>query len=99
MNRCVTRHLVVLAALGMLAGCASGGGTEATTAAVAPSSAASSTRAELRTAYGLLTTSVGDLASEPLDGSAGAEQFQQQVQALQGKADTVKDDLAMMQRV
>lgn len=98
MSRRATRHLVVVAALGMLAGCASGGSTTETTAAVAPSSVSSSTRAELCTAYGSLKTSFGDLASAPLDDSATAEQYQQQVQDLQGRADTVKDDLATMQR-
>lgn len=46
---------------------------------------------------GSLKTKVGDLDSAPLDSSASAEQFQQQVQELQVKANKLQDDLATIQ--
>jgi hypothetical protein len=97
MTRSAARRLAPIAvvALALLAGgCGSDDSTD-TSASPGASAVASASQA-LCSSFASLKTDAADLASTKVDSSGTAEEVQQQVDALAGKADKVRDDLNTM---
>jgi len=94
--RCTVPALA--AALALLAGgCASDDSTGTTPgASTGTGSVKASASAELCDSFATLKTDAADLASTKVDTSGSADEVQQQVDALAGKADKVRDDLNTM---
>lgn len=96
MTRSAARRIApaVAVALALLAGgCSSNDSTGTSTGGGAASSAVASASGKLCEAYATFKTDAGDMLATKIDSSAAADQFQQQVDTLQGKADKVRDDL------
>jgi len=102
MTRTLIRSLAPAAvlALALLAGgCSSDSATgTAKGVASAAASAAGAGSAALCSSFANIKTDAADLASTKVDTSGTADQVQQQVDALAGKADKVRDDLNTMMR-
>jgi hypothetical protein len=100
MTRSAARSLAPAAvvALALLAGgCSSdGSGNTVTGAASAAASAVASASGELCSSFASLKTDAADLGSTPIDTTKSADEIQQQLDALAGKADKVRDDLNTM---
>jgi hypothetical protein len=96
MTRSAARRIApaVAVALALLVGgCSSNDSTGTSTGGGAASSAVASASSQLCEAYATFKTDAGDMLATKIDSSAAADQFQQQVDELQGKADKVRDDL------
>jgi hypothetical protein len=105
MTRSAVRSLAPLtvAALALLAGgCSSSGSSDvkagASAAVSAAASAAGAGSAALCSSFASIKTDAADLASTKVDTSGTADQVQQQVDELAGKADKVRNDLTTMMR-
>jgi len=99
MPRSAVRNLAPVAAvaLALLAGgCSSSGSTDVKAGASAAVSAAGAGSAALCSSFASLKTDAADLGSTPIDTTKTADEIQQQVDALAGKADKVRDDLNTM---
>jgi chromosome segregation ATPase len=97
MTRSTVRRLAPIAvvALALLAGgCGSDDSTD-TSGSPAASAAASASEA-LCSGFASLKTDAADLTSTKVDTSKSADEVQQQIDDLQGKADKVRDDLNTM---
>ena len=66
------------------------------TSAASPAGSAGAGSAALCSSFASLKTDAADLVATKVDASATPEQLQQQVDALAGKADKVRDDLNTM---
>jgi hypothetical protein len=107
MTRSAARRVapVALAVALLAAGCGSDGSNDASTAGSSSSSSVGSTAmpggatasAAVCAQYAALKTDAASLGATPIDTSGTPEEIQQQVDALQGKADKVHDDLATLQ--
>ncbi|HYN66785.1 MAG TPA: hypothetical protein VES93_07835 [Ornithinibacter sp.] len=97
MTRSTARRLAPVAALalGLLAGGCSSDGSTDTSGSPAASAAASVSEA-LCSSFASLKTDAADLAATKVDTTKSADEVQQQVDDLQGKADKVRDDLNTM---
>jgi hypothetical protein len=97
MTRSTARRLAPIAvvALALLAGGCSSDDSTDTSASPAASAAASASEA-LCTGFTNLKTDAADLTSTKIDTSKSADEVQQQIDDLQGKADKVRDDLNTM---
>ena len=94
--RCIAPALAAAVAL-LAGGCASDDSTDTTTStSTGAGSVASSASGELCSSFASLKTDAADLASTKVDTSGSADEVQQQVDALAGKADKVRDDLNTM---
>ncbi|MFL6153643.1 MAG: hypothetical protein ACJ72B_14790 [Ornithinibacter sp.] len=104
MTRTVVRNLapVAVVALALLAGgCSSDSSTDTSggsTATAATTGAVGTASAELCSSFASLKTDAADLGSTPVDTTKNADEVQQQLDTLAGKADKVRDDLATMMR-
>jgi TolA-binding protein len=107
MTRPAVRRLAPAAALtlALLAGgCGSDDSNDTSTSAASPATSAASpagsagaaASAALCSSFASLKTDAADLVATKVDASATPEQLQQQVDALAGKADKVRDDLNTM---
>ena len=97
MTRSTARRLAPIAvvALALLAGGCSSDDSTDTSASPAASAAASASEA-LCSGFASLKTDAADLTSTKVDTSKTADEVQQQIDDLQGKADKVRDDLNTM---
>jgi hypothetical protein len=98
MTRSAARRLApgfVIAVALLAGGC---GSDEPTDTGTGAGSAASTASAELCSSFASLKTDAADLASTKVDSSGTADEVQQQVDDLAGKADKVRDDLSTMMR-
>jgi PBP1b-binding outer membrane lipoprotein LpoB len=101
MTRSAVRSLAPAAALALAllaGGCASDDSTDTATGSSPATSAAASASDELCSSFASLKTDAADLASTKVDTTKSADEVQQQVDDLQGKADKVRDDLATLMR-
>ena len=101
MTRTVARHLAPVAAAAAIAllagGCSSDSSTDTSGASTAAGAGASAS-AELCSSFASLKSDAGELGSTPLDTTKTADEVQQQLDTLAGKADKVRNDLATMMR-
>jgi len=97
MTRSTARRLAPIAvvALALLAGGCSSDDSTDTSGSPAASAAASASDA-LCSGFASLKTDAADLTSTKVDTSKSADEVQQQIDDLQGKADKVRDDLNTM---
>ena len=101
MTRSAVRSIAPAAALALAllaGGCASDDSTDTASGSSPAASAAASASDELCSSFASLKTDAGDLASTRVDTTKSADEVQQQVDDLQGKADKVRDDLATLMR-
>ena len=99
MTRTAARRLApaVVVALALLAGgCGSDDTTDTATSSSPGASVAASASAALCSSFASLKSDAAELASTKVDTSGTAEEVQQQVDDLAGKADKVRDDLNTM---
>jgi hypothetical protein len=99
MTRSAARSLApaVVVALALLAGgCGTDDSTDTTASSSPAASAAASASDALCSNFASLKTDAADLASTQVDTSKSADEVQQQVDDLAGKADKVRDDLNTM---
>jgi hypothetical protein len=104
MTRSAARLLAPAAALALAllaGGCAADDSTDTASGSTpagsaAAGSAAASVSGDLCSSFASLKTDVADLASTKVDTTGSPDEVQQQVDALAGKADKVRDDLNTM---
>jgi TolA-binding protein len=99
MTRSAARSLApaVVVALALLAGgCGTDDSTDTTASSSPAASAAASASDALCSSFASLKTDAAALGSTSIDTTKSADEVQQQVQDLQGKADKVRDDLNTM---
>ena len=99
MTRSAARTLAPAAALALAllaGGCAADDSTDTASGSTPAGSAAASVSPDLCSSFASLKTDAADLASTKVDTTGSADEVQQQVDALAGKADKVRDDLNTM---
>jgi hypothetical protein len=99
MTRSAARTVAPAAALALAllaGGCGSDDSNDTAGGSTPAGSAAASVSAELCSGFASLKTDAADLASTKVDTSGTADEVQQQVDDLAGKADKVRDDLNTM---